>query len=35
MNEYHSHPIVVVLILMSVFSVYWLGFRGAKKIKSI
>ncbi|MEE9332812.1 MAG: tripartite tricarboxylate transporter permease [Granulosicoccaceae bacterium] len=30
-----NHPIAIVLILMSVFSVYWLGFRSNKKSKSI
>ena len=30
-----NHPIAVVLILMSALSIYWLGFRGNKKSKSI
>ena len=30
-----NHPVAVVLLLMSVFCVYWLGFRGRGRRKSI
>lgn len=30
-----NHPVAVALILMSLFSIYWLGFRGTKKARSL
>jgi putative tricarboxylic transport membrane protein len=30
-----NHPVAVVLLIMSAFSIYWLGFRSARKPKSI
>ncbi|MQY43981.1 Tricarboxylate transporter family protein [Epibacterium sp. SM1969] len=30
-----NHPVAVALLLMSAFSLYWLGFRSSKKSKSI
>jgi putative tricarboxylic transport membrane protein len=30
-----NHPVAIVLILMSLFTVYWLGFRGTRKQKTL